>query len=40
MSFTKSIGKNTLGGGKRMNVDLKTVFSACRELNSAWNVQT
>ena len=24
MSLTKSIGKNTLGGGKKMNVDLKT----------------
>lgn len=33
MSLTKSIGKNTLGGGKRMNVDLRTYNRSTHDLS-------
>ena len=36
MSFTKSIGKNTLGGGKKMNVDLKTYNRSTHDLSYIW----
>ena len=36
MSLTKSIGKNTLGGGKRMNVDLKTYNRSTHNLSYIW----
>ena len=36
MSITKSIGKNTLGGGKSMNVDLKTYNRSTHNLSYAW----
>ena len=36
MSLTKSIGKNTLGGGKRMNVDLKTYNRSTHDLSYIW----
>ena len=36
MSLTKSIGKNTLGGGKRMNVDLKTYNRSTHDLGYIW----
>ena len=36
MSITKSIGKNTLGGGNSMQVDLKTYNRSTHNLSSAW----
>lgn len=36
MSITKSIGKNTLGGGKSMEVDLKTYNRSTHNLSYAW----
>lgn len=36
MSLTKSIGKNTLGGGKRMNIDLKTYNRSTHDLSYIW----
>ncbi len=34
--ITKSIGKNTLGGGKKMNVDLKTYNRSTHDLSYIW----
>lgn len=36
MSITKSIGKNTLGGGNSMRVDLKTYNRSTHNLSAAW----
>ena len=36
MSLTKSIGKSTLGGGNRMNVDLKTYNRSTHDLSYIW----
>lgn len=36
MSLTKSIGKNTLGGGNRMSVDLKTYNRSTHDLSYIW----
>ena len=36
MSISKSIGKNTLGGGKSMKVDLKTYNRSTHNLSYAW----
>lgn len=36
MSITKSIGKNTLGGGNSINVDLKTYNRSTHNLSAAW----
>lgn len=36
MSITKSIGKNTLGGGNSMQVDLKTYNRSTHNLSFAW----
>ena len=36
MSITKSIGKNTLGGGNSMQVDLKTYNRSTHNLSAAW----
>lgn len=36
MSLTKSIGKDTLGGGKRINVDLKTYNRSTHDLGYIW----
>ena len=36
MSITKSIGKNTLGGGKSMQVNLKTYNRSTHNLSYAW----
>lgn len=36
MSITKSIGKNTLGGGNTMKVDLKTYNRSTHNLSAAW----
>lgn len=36
MSITKSIGKNTLGGGNSMIVDLKTYNRSTHNLSAAW----
>ena len=36
MSITKSIGKNTLGGGNSMKVDLKTHNRSTHNLSYAW----
>lgn len=36
MSLTKSIGKNTLGGGKKMKVDLKTYNRSTHDLSYIW----
>lgn len=36
MSLTKSIGKSTLGGGKKMNVDLKTYNRSTHDLSYIW----
>nr|DAG74703.1 MAG TPA: Major capsid protein [Microviridae sp.] len=37
MSLTKSIGKNTLGSGKRMKVDLKTYNRSTHDYNYELN---
>ena len=36
MGLTKSIGKNTLGGGKKMNVDLRTYNRSTHDLSYIW----
>ena len=36
MSITKSIGKNTLGGGNSMEVNLKTYNRSTHNLSYAW----
>lgn len=36
MSLTRSIGKNTLGGGKKMQVDLKTYNRSTHDLSYVW----
>lgn len=36
MSISKSIGKNTLGGGKSMQVDLRTYNRSTHNLSYAW----
>lgn len=36
MSLTKSIGKNTLGDGKKMKVDLKTYNRSTHDLSYIW----
>ena len=36
MSIKKSIGKNTLGGGQKMTVDLKTYNRSTHDLSYAW----
>lgn len=36
MSITKSIGKNTLGGGGKMNIDLRTYNRSTHDLSYAW----
>ena len=36
MSLIRSIGKNTLGGGKKMNVDLKTYNRSTHDLSYIW----
>ena len=36
MSLTKAIGKNTIGGGKKMNVDLKTYNRSTHDLSYIW----
>lgn len=36
MSLTKSIGKNTLGGGKKLKVDLKTYNRSTHDLSYIW----
>lgn len=36
MTLTKSIGKNTLGGGKKMNVDLRTYNRSTHDLSYIW----
>lgn len=36
MSITKSIGKNTLGGGNSMQVNLKTYNRSTHNLSAAW----
>lgn len=36
MSLTKSIGKNTLGGGKKMNINLRTYNRSTHDLSYIW----
>lgn len=36
MSITRSIGKNTLGGGKKMNVSLRAYNRSTHDLSYAW----
>ena len=36
MGITKAIGKNTLGGGKKMNVDLKTYNRSSHDMSYIW----
>lgn len=36
MSITRSIGKNTLGGGKKMQVDMKTYNRSTHDLSYVW----
>ena len=36
MSLTRSIGKNTLGGGKKMQVDMKTYNRSTHDLSYIW----
>lgn len=36
MSITRSIGKNTLGGGKKMQVDMKTYNRSTHDLSYIW----
>ena len=36
MSIQKQIGKNTLGGGQKMTVDLHTYNRSTHDLSYAW----
>lgn len=36
MSLTRNIGKNTLGGGKKMQVDMKTYNRSTHDLSYVW----
>lgn len=36
MSLTRSIGKNTLGGGKKMKVDMRTYNRSTHDLSYVW----
>lgn len=36
MSLTRSIGKNTLGGGKKMQVDMRTYNRSTHDLSYVW----
>ena len=36
MSLIKSVGKNTLGGGKKMKVDLRTYNRSTHDLSYIW----
>lgn len=36
MSLTRSIGKNTLGGGKKMQIDMKTYNRSTHDLSFVW----
>lgn len=36
MEITKSIGKNTLGGGKKMNVNMRSYNRSTHDLSYAW----
>lgn len=36
MNLTRSVGKNTLGGGKKMKVDLKTYNRSTHDLSYIW----
>ena len=36
MAITKSIGKNTLGGGKKMNVNMRSYNRSTHDLSYAW----
>lgn len=36
MSLTRSIGKNTLGGGKKMQIDMKTYNRSTHDLSYVW----
>lgn len=36
MSLTRSIGKNTLGGGKKMQIDMKTYNRSTHDLSFIW----
>lgn len=36
MNLTKSIGKNTLGGGKKMKVDMRTYNRSTHDLSYVW----
>jgi hypothetical protein len=36
MNLTRSIGKNTLGGGKKMQVDMKTYNRSTHDLSYVW----
>ena len=36
MSITRSIGKNTLGGGKKMQVDMRTYNRSTHDLSYVW----
>lgn len=36
MTITKSIGKNTLGGGKKMNVNMRSYNRSTHDLSYAW----
>ena len=40
MSISKSIGKNTLGGGNSMQVDLRTYNRSTHNLSCAWRSST
>lgn len=40
MSLTKSVGKNTLGGGKKMKVDLRTYNRSTHDLSYIWRSST
>ena len=36
MTIVKSIGKNTLGGGKKMNVELRTYNRSTHDVSYVW----
>ena len=36
MGITKAIGKNTLGGGKKMNVSMRSYNRSTHDLSYAW----